>query len=138
MIRSMTGYGKSTGIYGSNNITVEIRSLNSKFLELNLRLPSVYKDREMELRNELTRAIERGKADISILIESAPGAKKSSLNNEVITQYFTDLLALKNECGLSTDDYMNVIMRLPNVVNTDKSEADDAEWEFISNLVPMH
>jgi uncharacterized protein (TIGR00255 family) len=135
MIRSMTGFGKATGVYGTNNITVEIRSLNSKFLELSLRMPMMYKDKEMDVRNDMTRSIERGKADVNVVIEAAPGARRSTLNNDVIAQYFTDLIALKDACGLTTDDYMNVIMRLPNVVNTDKTEADEKEWEVISGLI---
>jgi uncharacterized protein (TIGR00255 family) len=130
----MTGFGKASAIHGSNTITVEIRSLNSKFLELNLRLPFVYKDKDMELRNEVTKAAERGKVDFVVTIEPAPGARRSTLNNEVISQYFQDLLSLKEETGLATTDYMNVIMRLPNVINTDKTEADEQEWDTISKL----
>jgi uncharacterized protein (TIGR00255 family) len=135
MIRSMTGFGKASAIHESNSITVEVRSLNSKFLELNMRLPYIYKDKDMELRNEISKAVERGKVDFNVTIEPAPGARRSSLNNEVIAQYFQDLLALKQECGLTSDDYMNVIMRLPNVINTDKTEADEKEWETIARLI---
>ncbi|HEX5002279.1 MAG TPA: YicC/YloC family endoribonuclease [Bacteroidia bacterium] len=135
MIRSMTGFGKASAIHESNSITVEVRSLNSKFLEFNLRLPYIYKEKEMELRNELSKAVERGKADIVVTIEPAPGVRKSSLNTDVINNYFQDLMGLRKEIGLTSEDYMNVIMRLPNVINTDKTEADEKEWLVIAKLI---
>src|SRR5687768_454324 len=97
MIRSMTGFGKATGSAGSNLITVEVKSLNSKFLELNLRVPAVYKDKDLELRNEITKAVERGKVDFIVTIEQAPGSKKSVFNKEVIRQYYDDFIDLKKE-----------------------------------------
>jgi len=135
MIRSMTGFGKASAIYESNSITVEVRSLNSKFLEFSLRLPYIYKEKEMELRSELSKAVERGKADIVVSIEPAPGTRKSSLNTDVINNYFQDLMSLRKEIGLTSEDYMNIIMRLPNVINTDKTEADEKEWLLIANLI---
>src|SRR6187431_409757 len=101
MIRSMTGFGKATGSAGGNLITVEVKSLNSKFLELNLRVPSVYKDKDLELRNEITKAVERGKVDFIVTIEQAPGSRKSAFNKVIIRQYFEDLQDLKKEFKLS-------------------------------------
>ena len=134
MIRSMTGFGKATGSAGSNIITVEVKSLNSKFLELNLRLPSVYKDKDLELRNEISKNVERGKVDFIVTIEQTPGSRKSAFNKEVIKSYFEDFAALKKELKLSSDDYLNIIMRLPNVMNLEKTEADAKEWKAIETL----
>jgi uncharacterized protein (TIGR00255 family) len=134
MIRSMTGFGKATGSAGNNMISVEVKSLNSKFLELNLRLPSVYKDKDLELRNELNKVIERGKVDFIVSIESAPDAQKSAFNKDVIKQYFADFALLKKELKLESQDYLNIIMRLPNVLNVDKSVADPKEWKTIETL----
>ena len=97
MIRSMTGFGKASGSSGSNLITVEVKSLNSKFLELNLRLPSVYKDKDLELRNEITRIVERGKVDFTVTIEQTPGSRKSAFNKDSIRNYHDDFLELKKE-----------------------------------------
>ncbi len=130
----MTGFGKATGSSGNNMITVEVKSLNSKFLELNLRLPTVYKDKDLELRNEITKNVERGKVDFIVTIEQTPGARKSAFNKEVIKTYFEDFAALKKEMKLSSDDYLSIIMRLPNVMNLDKTEADDKEWKTIEIL----
>lgn len=134
MIRSMTGFGKATDSLGSNLITVEVKSLNSKFLELNLRIPSVYKDKDLELRNEITKAAERGKVDFIITIEQAPGARKSAFNKDVIKQYYDDFHDLKKEMKISSEDYLNIIMRLPNVLNLEKTEADEKEWKKIESL----
>lgn len=134
MIRSMTGFGKATGSAGSNLITVEVKSLNSKFLELNLRVPSVYKDKDLELRNEITKAVERGKVDFIVTIEQAPGSRKSAFNKDVIKQYYEDFNDLKKDLKLTSADYLNIIMRLPNVLNLEKSEADAKEWKVIETV----
>lgn len=134
MIRSMTGFGKANGSAGSNMITVEVKSLNSKFLELNLRMPTVYKDKDLELRNEISKAIERGKVDFIITIEQVPGARKSAFNKDVIKTYFEDFTSLKKELKISSEDYLSIIMRLPNVLNLEKTEADSKEWKAIETL----
>lgn len=134
MIRSMTGFGKANGSAGSNMITVEVKSLNSKFLELNLRMPTVYKDKDLELRNEISKAIERGKVDFIITIEQVPGARKSAFNKDVIKTYFEDFTSLKKELKISSEDYLSIIMRLPNVLNLEKTEADSKEWKAIETI----
>ena len=134
MIRSMTGFGKVNGSSGSNLITVEVKSLNSKFLELNLRLPAVYKDKDLELRNDITRTIERGKVDFTVTIEQAPGSRKNAFNKESIRNYHDDFLQLKKDLKLSSDDYLSIIMRLPNVLNLEKTESDPKEWKTIESL----
>lgn len=134
MIRSMTGFGKASGSSGINLITVEVKSLNSKFLELNLRLPSVYKDKDLELRNEITRIVERGKVDFTVTIEQTPGSRKSAFNKDSIRNYHDDFLELKKEFGLKSDDYLNIMMRLPNILNLEKSEADPKDWKMIETL----
>jgi len=130
----MTGFGKATGNAGNNVISVEVKSLNSKFLELNLRLPSIYKDKDLELRNELNKNIERGKADFIVTIEYAPDTQKSAFNQDVIKQYYNDFVRISKELKLETKDYLSMIMRLPNVLNTDRTEADPKEWKVIETL----
>ena len=134
MIRSMTGFGKAIGSAGSNMITVEVKSLNSKFLELNLRLPAVYKDKDLELRNEISKGVERGKVDFIVAIEPAPGVKKSAFNKDVIRAYAEDLKELTRDLKLSSPDTLGIIMRLPNVMNNEKTEADLSEWKAIETL----
>jgi uncharacterized protein (TIGR00255 family) len=130
----MTGFGKAAGAFGGNNITVEVKSLNSKFLELNIRLPGVYKDKDLEVRNEITKAVERGKVDYIVTIESASGSRKSAFNKTAIKKYLEDLKDLKKDLNLSTSDYLSIIMRFPDVLNSDRSEADPKEWKLIESL----
>ncbi len=130
----MTGFGKASGNSGSNMITVEVKSLNSKFLELNLRVPSVYKDKDLDLRNEISKLVERGKVDFIISVEPITGNGKNILNKEAISHYLADFKALEKELKISSQDYLNIIMRLPNVINTDKNEADPKEWKVIETL----
>lgn len=130
----MTGFGKASGSVGNNMITVEVKSLNSKFLELTLRLPASYKDKDMELRNEISKGVERGKVDFAVTIETAPGSQKSAFNKDVIRQYADDFADIQKEMKLSSQDMLSVIMRLPNVLNADRSESDAKEWKMIESL----
>lgn len=134
MIRSMTGFGKASGSVGSNMITVEVKSLNSKFLELTLRLPASYKEKDIELRNEISKSVERGKVDFVVSIETAPGSQKNAFNKDVIRQYAEGFSDLQQELGLSSQDLLSVIMRLPNVLNADLSESNAKEWKLIESL----
>ncbi|HMR46582.1 MAG TPA: YicC family protein [Bacteroidia bacterium] len=135
MIRSMTGYGKATGDYKSKTISVEIKSLNSKFFDLNLRLPHPYKDKEMDLRSLLLKEAERGKMDVMITMESDLSQQENLLNREIIKSLLTDLKAVKKEFSLPDDNLLQIVMQMPQVINTDSDEADDNEWKYISSLI---
>ncbi len=135
MIRSMTGYGKATGDYKSKTISVEIKSLNSKFFDLNLRLPHPYKDKEMDLRSLLLKESERGKMDVMITMESDLSQQENLLNREIIKSLLTDLKAVKKEFSLPDDNLLQIVMQMPQVINTDSDEADDNEWKYISSLI---
>ena len=135
MIRSMTGYGKATGDYKSKTISVEVKSLNSKFFDLNLRLPHPYKDKEMDLRSLLLKEAERGKMDVMITMESDLSQQENLLNREIIKSLLTDLKAVKKEFSLPDDNLLQIVMQMPQVINTDSDEADDNEWKYISSLI---
>ena len=135
MIRSMTGYGKATGDYKSKTISVEIKSLNSKFFDLNLRLPHPYKDKEMDLRSLFLKEAERGKMDVMITMESDLSQQENLLNREIIKSLLTDLKAVKKEFSLQNDNLLQIVMQMPQVVNTDSDEADENEWKYISSLI---
>lgn len=130
----MTGFGKASGSVGNNMITVEVKSLNSKFLELTLRLPASYKDKDIELRNEISKSVERGKVDLVVSIETTPGSQKNAFNKDVIKQYAEGFSDIQQELGLSSQDLLSVIMRLPNVLNVDLSESNAKEWKLIESL----
>ncbi|MBS1764511.1 MAG: YicC family protein [Bacteroidetes bacterium] len=135
MIRSMTGYGKAAGEFGGKTISVEIKSLNSKFFDLNLRLPQAYKDKEMELRAQLLKDAERGKMDVIITIETDPAKQSNLLNKDLIKVLLKDLKEIKTELNLADENLLQIIMQQPQVVNNDASEADEKEWELIHQLL---
>jgi len=135
MIRSMTGFGSAVSEIDNKIITVEMRSVNSKFLDLNLRLPSSYKDKDLELRNELSKELERGKIDISVAIEYSDDSTKVSINKNLIKAYFDELKSLDSDYKISSSDYLNIIMRFPEVFNVEKREVDEEEWAQIKKVI---
>ncbi len=135
MVKSMTGYGMAKGPVGGQQVTVEIRSLNSKFLELNMRLPGAFRDRELELRSDLSRQLERGKADMQISIENSDVTKRSSINREVFNSWLQELRQLAGENNLKEDSILDIIMRQPTVLNNDKQEVDEDQWKQLKALV---
>lgn len=135
MVRSMTGYGNAKGLVGNQNVTVEIRSLNSKFLELNLRMPMQFRDRELELRSDLSKLLERGKADLSISFESNELAKRSSVNKEIFNAYYEELSALGKEYHLSDVNLMDCILKLPAVMNAERQESDEEQWNELKVVI---
>jgi len=130
----MTGYGKSTGSSGGNRISVEIRSLNSKYLELNIRTPMSYRDKDMDLRNEITKIAERGKVDVTITIEPGPETNTSIFNKELIQLYAKELRSLSKANKLKAEDELGAILRLPNVINIEKNGSSEQEWKMIMKL----
>ena len=131
----MTGFGKATGNSASNLITVEIRSLNSKFLELSVRLPSAYKTKELETRASVSKQAVRGKVDLNVTFEPIPGAKQSLISHDVVKSYLKDLKRLEKETGLAPEDPMDTILRFTNVLAADKSESDEREWKKVESLI---
>ncbi len=123
------------GPVGGQQVTVEIRSLNSKFLELNMRLPGAFRDRELELRSDLSRQLERGKADMQISIENSDVTKRSSINREVFNSWLQELRQLAGENNLKEDSILDIIMRQPTVLNNDKQEVDEDQWKQLKALV---
>ena len=129
MVKSMTGFGKGEAALQNKKITVEIRSLNSKQLDLGLRLPAVYRQSEYEIRNIIARTIQRGKVDVFVTVESQAVETPARINKEVFREYLhqmTDTLAF---AGIDADyaALVPVIMRLPAVVSTETESISDEE-----------
>src|SRR6185369_10696092 len=102
MIRSMTGFGNAVAEAGNKTITVEIKSVNSKFFDLSLRLPMAYRDKDLELRSELAKELERGKVDVSLVVDSPEAVKKVSINTSLVKAYHKELKSLSKELQLNT------------------------------------
>lgn len=134
MILSMTGFGKATGAYGSKKINVEVRSLNSKQLDLNLRMPSKYKEKEMELKSRIAAVVERGKVDVAVYYEDMGEEKLHSINHQLAAAYYADLKQLCSELELPEGEILGHILRLPDVVTTEKKEVDENEWKTILSI----
>ena len=126
MIQSMTGYGKSILQLPNKKITIELKSLNSKNLDLNTRIPSKYREKELQIRRQLARELVRGKIDISLFAEITAEESTTQINKEVVRHY---LMQLKEFSDAS--DLLSVAMRLPDVLKIEREELDEYEWKDI-------
>jgi uncharacterized protein (TIGR00255 family) len=135
MLQSMTGFGKSNGIFQSRKVSVEIRSLNSKGLDLSLKLPSCYKELETEIRKIVGENLDRGKIDVGVFLESSGDAINGLINKELASHYYEELKALNESWNESPIDYLSLVVRMPEVLNQQAFELNDDERKFILNLV---
>lgn len=136
MIRSMTGFGKVTAELASKKVTVEIKALNSKQLDLSARIPSVYRDKEMELRNQLLQTLERGKIEFSIFIEYAGREVPTQINSAVIEKYYLQIKEVSENLGIDLPgDWFQILLRLPDVIRTEVTKVDESEWALILTAV---
>ncbi|MBK3518329.1 YicC/YloC family endoribonuclease [Carboxylicivirga marina] len=132
MIQSMTGYGKAVCELPNKKISIEIKSLNSKQLDLNTRLPNLYREKEIEVRGLLGKQLSRGKIDLSFYVEAATSDKITKINQQVIGRYHEQLKSIAEDLGLEgSTDYLKVIMPLPDTVKIELAELDEEEWKAI-------
>lgn len=136
MIQSMTGYGKAVCELPNKKISIEIKSLNSKQLDLNTRMPNLYREKEIEVRSLLGKHLSRGKIDLSFYVEAATSDKITKINQQVISNYHEQLKAIASDLGLdNSTDYLKVIMPLPDTVKVELAELDEEEWKAIVNTL---
>lgn len=134
-LQSMTGFGKANGQYLDKKIAIEIRSLNSKGLDLNLKIPSSYRDLETPIRKIVTENLLRGKMDLGIYIESQQNQTAGLINEPIATAYFHKLRALNDTWGTQTQDYLSLILRLPDVLTSQIEALSDDETTYVLDLV---
>jgi len=128
----MTGYGKRIIELPGKNITIEIRTLNSKQTDINTRMPSLYREKDMELRNILSQKLIRGKMDLSLQLEYKGEETNYSINSNAVRDYYQNLEQLNDLFDANqTSDYLSIIMRLPEVVKAEKEELNEDEWHKI-------
>ena len=136
MIQSMTGYGKTTGTYNDKKISIEIKSLNSKYFDLNMRMPGFYRENELTLNKKLSKLIGRGKVDFNIYVELPPKSNSAKVNHEVVTTYFNDLKDLSTSLGIDNDaKLMELAMKMPEVYSQEKEELDPEEWKAVEVMI---
>jgi uncharacterized protein (TIGR00255 family) len=130
MIQSMTGFGRATCDLAEKVVAIEIKTLNSKQLDLNLRIPTQYREKEMDLRNELVNRLKRGKVDVNVNVEYKEGRQAIQINAVNIMNYYRQLKALSDQMGISsTDSLLQAIIRLPDAVIAEKEIPDAEEWD---------
>jgi|APLak6261661892_1056031.scaffolds.fasta_scaffold17427_2 uncharacterized protein (TIGR00255 family) len=135
--KSMTGFGKATHEIPGKKITVEIRSLNSKQLDLNLRIPYLYKEKELELRTEIGKQLERGKVDVTVFTETTQESTPTSLNKTLAKAYFNELKSLSEELNEGTENLLSIVVKMPDVLKAEREtvELDEKEWNEVKATV---
>jgi uncharacterized protein (TIGR00255 family) len=132
MIRSMTGFGKSQVDVPGKMITVEIRSLNSKQIDLNFRVPQLYREKEMVTRALIAQKMERGKVDMTISVESKNDMPVSSINKNIALVYLEQIKELATAIPESKDsDLLSILFRMPDVLKTEREEFSEDEWAIV-------
>lgn len=136
MIRSMTGFGRAEGVVHDRKVTVEVRSLNSKQLDLFLKLPSILRERENDIRQRVGEQVVRGKAEVFIGSEGLHTAKRTTFDSELVRAYYDELKAMRDRVDpQATTDLFAQVLRLPDVVNTPTERLSDEEWAAVFVLV---
>ena len=148
MIQSMTGYGKSVATFEGKKIHVEVKSLNSKALDLSTRIAPLYREKEMEIRQFVAKLLERGKVDFSLWVEKNEAQAAVPINKAVVKNYYEQMLALSDELGLNpsskSEDWMLTLLRMPDTISSvEAEELSEEEWavakvaveEAVNNLV---
>ncbi|HEX8562328.1 MAG TPA: YicC/YloC family endoribonuclease [Flavobacterium sp.] len=133
MIQSMTGFGKATLQLATKKITVEVKSLNSKGLDLSVRMPSVYREMELPLRNQIATALERGKIDFSIFIESTSEQTSTKVNVPIIKAYIGQLREVYADADET--ELMKMAVRMPDALKTERDEIDENDWSEIQKVI---
>lgn len=134
MILSMTGYGKAKGVYRSRTYTIDIKTLNGKVSELRLKAPNYLRSKEIELRKIIQSEVGRGKMDAIITSSSKDNDSDFQLNTALIENYYNQLAEVTNKLGLSGQDFLQTIIRIPSVIQASDEEISDEEWDFVKTL----
>jgi uncharacterized protein (TIGR00255 family) len=133
----MTGYGKAELNLTNANFTIEVRSLNSKQIDANVKMSSVYRDKEIGLRKLLSEKLQRGKIELSIWRESSESNAKYTLNTELIKEYFSQIEGVTSELNLNSKDIMSSLLKMPEVLVKGEEKANDNEWDEIAKGIDI-
>ncbi len=135
MILSMTGYGRATQYFKEKTITIEVRSLNSKYTDVRFKLPQNYKEKEHILRRDITDRLKRGKIDVLIDVVSPNGEDAYGLNHALIKKYYRELMKLSDELTVPTGDILAAILRIPNVIISEEGTLQEEEWAVVEKTL---
>ncbi len=131
----MTGYGKSLCQLSNKNISIEIKSLNSKNLDLNTRMPSQYREKELEMRQLIASSLQRGKVDFSMQLELTGEETSAKINHQVVRAYLKELQLIKPVDETQNAKLLELALSLPDAVSNDKSEVEEAEFKAIMSSI---
>jgi len=131
----MTGYGKAEGVVENKKISVEVRSLNGKFLDCSLRVPGLYRQKEMLVRSKAAKEVVRGKVDISISYESLEGEQNFFINTGLLKNYYNGLSEVSKELNISEENVLGTLMKMPEVMRSEKQKLSEGEWIGIEKLI---
>ncbi len=137
MLQSMTGYGKSICELEAKKIVIEVKSLNSKQFDLNLRFPGIYREKELSTRNKLSKKLIRGKVDLSIYIENNSSNTKNRINQTLVADYYKQISEINNKLNLenSTEILLQSVLSFPDILETKREEINEEEWNEISKHI---
>jgi len=132
----MTGYGKAMLETTHRKITVEVKTLNSKQADINTKLPWIYKEKELEVRNMILRKLERGKIDLYVSFDAMDEEPALVINKNIVKNYYGQMKEISEELGLkSENDLLSIVMRLPETLKTERPELTEEEWNQVSGLI---
>ncbi len=134
MIQSMTGFGRSTLVLSNKKITVEVKSLNSKQVDINTRIPSFYKEKELDIRSYLSTKLRRGKIELAIFVENTGTDSQHKINKDLVSTYMNSLREVAEE-EVTSGELLNIAMRLPDAMKVEREEFDKEEWKAVMNVV---
>ncbi len=135
MLHSMTGYGKATGNYEGKKVSVEVKSLNSKSMDLYVRTAPFYREKELEIRQQVTALLDRGKVEVNVNIESTGATKSVEINKDLALAYYQDLKQTNDLLGEKSVDYLSLIVKMPDIFMQAKEEITTEENAFLTDLV---
>lgn len=132
----MTGFGKATTAFLNKKISVEIKSLNSKQLDLSTRVPNAYREKEIEIRSLVAQTVERGKVDVSIFVDNGDSNTVYKINQEMIVSYQQQILETAKNLNLPLpEDWFRTLLKLPDAIKTETTELDDVEWVALKETI---
>jgi len=128
----MTGYGRAECILPDKKLTIEVRTLNSKQMDTNTRLPSLYKEKELEIRQIITSELDRGKVDCTLYYDLSEDTGSGTINESVVKSYYEQLYRISGELGLETSlELLSIVMRMPDTIRAEKPSLENEEWDAV-------
>lgn len=136
MIKSMTGYGKADCELKDKKVTIEIKSLNSKNLDIYTKIPGIYREKELEIRNIVSKKLQRGKVEFILYYETADDNKATSINSSVVKNYYTQLKSIADDLDIQTSEQLlQMAIRLPDTLNVEREKINEEDWVIIKETV---